>query len=854
MSRNSWAYAEMPSTPGVGDQWYDIGTGLLKVWSGTQWQGGLTESGGVINGTLMVSPPGYNGAFEVRGNGWVIANNSFQAYGDIFAQNITANTSLTSAGNITGQDLFVQDIIARNATFSGMVTLGMDAFKEMQAVTLRQVERLIEEAITGGVEFAPLINPPGGQNNYAPLNNPVFTGTIDGSALGTSLTNIINNMIAAGGGVGTGYLPLTAGLTNSLTGPLHLRNMGSGTVSSSCLYFGTSLNSPYSQISQGSTNGSLDIAAGATVSDIGLWTARNQAATGIKFQANTVDFYSDGGLTIGATYGPTTVFRYNTYRVTFNVPIDIASLPADPTPVVDGLLYYNNVNETLRFFGDGAWRTLWPAGGDGGAYLPLTGGTLAGSLFIETDEFPWPYLMVQSNHGQPFSVYRMDGTPMFAVSPWGTEIGIGSYAFNVQVPTTFYNEIYAYDDEYNSLFYLDTDGNLTISGNLAAANFPGGGGGDGGAYLPLTGGTLTGPLTIPSDNVSYAPTLQFSTQSQAGLNFANWYANFVNAGSYVSIASNVLSIGTGADGLILFGYDGQLGVGLPTTFAGAVTLAGNAVSALQAVPLQQVQALIAAGGGGDGGAYLPLAGGTLTGSLTIDMHDNAEEWEHLIIRGGYNNAALELVVARGFSDDRFADKWLLSAEGSGGSLFLTKLMSYGDYSPGTSFIFDTTGMLQCSGILASDFFFANQAQTNLLYLQPSLSIPTNPINGFMYYNNSTHAINAYINGAWKSLGGIPEPTGLGSFLRAFGGSWVAGLPLSGGTVTGALTVNGALTANGTLWVMGTTSGIIMTHGQFSDQASPPAVATGYGGRIYWNQASKQLRIWDGDVWKVISMT
>lgn len=43
-------------------------------------------------------------------------------------------------------------------------------------------------------------------------------------------------------------------------------------------------------------------------------------------------------------------------------------------------------------------------------------------------------------------------------------------------------------------------------------------------------------------------------------------------------------------------------------------------------------------------------------------------------------------------------------------------------------------------------------------------------------------------------GGIPEPTTAGNYLRTGNGTWVAGMPLSGGSMLGALTLNGNATS------------------------------------------------------------
>lgn len=842
MARNTWNYTEAPPSPNVGEQWYDVGSTLLRVWTGTTWAGGIAEYGGTINGPLIVSPEGYPSSLEVRPNGWVVVGNGFQANGDVFAQNLVSNGTILAAGNISGQDLFVRDITARNGVFSGPLTLLTEAYKDTQAVTLGQVQRLIEEFYSGGADYAPLINPPNGQNNYAPLANPAFTGaaSLNGDTIASQswvnqyVTNLnfagtfaplvnpangqnnyapLNNpvftgaiilpgdatsalqavtlqqvqaLIAAGGGAGTGYLPLTAGLTNSLTGPLHLRNLGSGSVSSSCLYFGTTLNTPYSQISQGSTNGSLDIAAGATVSDIGLWTARDQAVTGIKFQANTVDFYSDGGLTIGATYGPTTVFRYDTYRVTFNVPIAIATRAADPTPAVDGLLYYNNVNETLNFFSDGAWHILWPSVG-GGAYLPLAGGTLTGQLTIT------------------------NGGGLYVNSPGQGGITVNSGAIIGTGNTTITTEAWIR----GSLYYFN-DNNSSIAPWGYSGDYSGIRIGSNGQYVfgffaagnqsevPLTllAGNATQPLhAVPLQQVQSLIAAIPPSGGGGGTAPASWTPTITSGGSNtgITISSQTGSYTrngyvTTATFKITFRFGGNVTTGL--LLLGGLPVAGSASM--------------------DQGTFSLINNGTfvstnLVGSLGLQVKANETNawlvqlpWDGRPVTSIYNNtiaAGTDVTIGGTFSyitntsagggggGDGGAYLPLTGGTVTGPTIFQERLYTdhiYPTTSPGPVFMHGN-GLNVAGSIFASKISIGETLTLQGINTDPTIADP-NLTNGALWYDTTVGALKFRHSNIWNTVwpaagggGGIPEPSATGNFLRTNTGTWVAGLPISAGT-------------------------------------------------------------------------
>jgi len=77
----------------------------------------------------------------------------------------------------------------------------------------------------------------------------------------------------------------------------------------------------------------------------------------------------------------------------------------------------------------------------------------------------------------------------------------------------------------------------------------------------------------------------------------------------------------------------------------------------------------------------------------------------------------------------------------------------------------------------------------------TLGTPTGPaVTGA----GNLNAQGVYVNGVAVGTGGggIAEPTATGNFLRSNTGSWVAGLPLSGGTTTGPITNSGLFSTTG----------------------------------------------------------
>lgn len=158
--------------------------------------------------------------------------------------------------------------------------------------------------------FAPLTNPASGQNNYAPLASPTFTGTVtmpDGSAI---VTAGANNGLA---GATYGYQNVTGlgiGIARSgITPPTGGNVLILGQTGTPCLYFQPTGYGPVAEInySTGITGG-LQIAQGAYINGSN-WVSTVGSATVFFMAPNgpnpSFNFYCDHSLTVGSTYNPT---------------------------------------------------------------------------------------------------------------------------------------------------------------------------------------------------------------------------------------------------------------------------------------------------------------------------------------------------------------------------------------------------------------------------------------------------------------------------------------------------------------------------------------------------------------------
>lgn len=154
-------------------------------------------------------------------------------------------------------------------------------------------------------------------------------------------------------------LPLTAGQTNALTGPLQLASAAGGGFPATSLLFGTDTATPVSQIAQGAIAGGLYIGAGATRTNLGQWIARVVTPVGIRCESGSIDFFAHSGMTVGNSFIPSMQLQVSTSRVqVMGVGFGMPVLAAAPTSTANGVMYYNSANHTLNVYVNNAWTAL----------------------------------------------------------------------------------------------------------------------------------------------------------------------------------------------------------------------------------------------------------------------------------------------------------------------------------------------------------------------------------------------------------------------------------------------------------------------------------------------------------------
>lgn len=305
-------------------------------------------------------------------------------------------------------------------------------------------------------------------------------------------------------------------------------------------------------------------------------------------------------------YGSTTYGKWN--RLLTNKDVNIiptqsasnpSSLPVnqifyseiqrvDGTPTVQGALFsVQGDDEGIQLWADSTrtelyYRTKWTSYGnwiklattsDLGNYLPLSGGTLSGNLTINTvGSTTFVINNNDTNGSETFMRVLRKGTASAAI---GFRDSLGAYIYN-------YNS--------NKYLFIDNDGYArvgTTSGSTRLAlitDIPTVSG-----YLPLSGGTLTGTLKINSGG---SEPLVINNSASAGE-------------AYVVTKTQGTTRG-------VMGWNSSLGMFLQDSRGYTFSMKADGVyfgassSTLTKLPTST-----------DLSGYLPLAGGTLTGALTM---------------------------------------------------------------------------------------------------------------------------------------------------------------------------------------------------------------------------------------------
>jgi len=155
--------------------------------------------------------------------------------------------------------------------------------------------------------YAPIPNPIGGASNYAPIASPTFTGTVSGAA--ATFTGTVTTPASVDTSTqATFSMPIVVNLSGTTTGSF---------------YIGTSLTTPLLYIS--ATSSSSNIANGAYLNTAGTAWVASATAASIIAQASSsgsLNFYADTGLTVGNTYSPNNRFQIAATGVTSNPPFN----------------------------------------------------------------------------------------------------------------------------------------------------------------------------------------------------------------------------------------------------------------------------------------------------------------------------------------------------------------------------------------------------------------------------------------------------------------------------------------------------------------------------------------------------
>jgi hypothetical protein len=365
--------ATAPVSPAIGQLWFDTVGVQTYIWyndgTSSQWvpvnnnAGGASGSGTVTSVGLSGGTTGLtvSGSPVVTSGTMTLAGTLAIASGGTNAT--TAAAALTNLGAAPlASPSFTGTVNVAALTFNGIPMGGAciaGAF--VQSISNSGVPTCGSNL---GTSYAPLTNPAGGQNNYAPLASPVFTGTpsLPTGTTGVTQTAGTNNTTLAT----TAFVTAAGGNYAPLINPTNGQNN-------------------YAPLASPTFTGTITFPDGTTATTAGFNTMKALGIGGAVGAINSTDILdivsnsaTGGGVALQNTSGGANVIAgwnagngtYVTYvgttgtgYVNPNVPANVGQLA---TNAVNGLeiLSLDNVSTApIKFWAMGAYQGQFRAGG-----------------------------------------------------------------------------------------------------------------------------------------------------------------------------------------------------------------------------------------------------------------------------------------------------------------------------------------------------------------------------------------------------------------------------------------------------------------------------------------------------------
>ncbi len=304
------------------------------------------------------------------------------------------------------------------------------------------------------------------------------------------------------------------------------------------------------------------------------------------------------------------------------------------------------------------------------------------------------------------------------------------------------------------------------------------GSGGGGAYLPLAGGTMTGAINMGGNGVTGLQAGSVSATSTDAVNGGQLYATNQTVTTAQTTASTALTVADGAlqtSGGAMTGGLGMGGNAITSLRAGAVS--ATSTDAVNGSQLYSVEQMIGSGGG----AYLPLAGGSMSGSINMS---------------GNGVTGLQAGSVSATSTDAVNGSQLYATNQT---VTMAQTTATAAQTTASTALAVADGALQTTGgTMTGGLSLGGNAITNLAAGAVSAT-STDAVNGSQLYtveqlvSSSTGSGNPYFA---ANFVGAPTPQANGANSISIGGNSVASGGASIAIGLGAVAQNGAATSIG----------------------------------------------------------